>query len=95
MGEAPGSGLPWVEKYRPATLRDVAAHTDIIDTGARPPRPPPPPAPPALPPLLSSRSPRLCPARFRPPLGLPRLLSGRLTPSAPPRSPGSRASARQ
>jgi len=32
MGEAPGSGLPWVEKYRPATLRDVAAHTDIIDT---------------------------------------------------------------
>ena len=23
---------PWVEKYRPKTLDDVAAHTDIIDT---------------------------------------------------------------
>ena len=54
MGEAPGSGLPWVEKYRPATLRDVAAHTDIIDTGARPPRPSPLPPPPPLPSPLSS-----------------------------------------
>ena len=25
---------PWVEKYRPKTLDDVAAHTDIIDTSA-------------------------------------------------------------
>eukprot|EP00959_Pyramimonas_sp_CCMP1952_P040822 853831-Pyramimonas_sp.AAC.1 len=23
---------PWVEKYRPKTLADVAAHKDIIDT---------------------------------------------------------------
>jgi hypothetical protein len=25
-------GGPWVEKYRPANLSDVAAHKDIIDT---------------------------------------------------------------
>lgn len=36
---APGRGplgaldsQPWVEKYRPKTLDDVAAHKDIIDT---------------------------------------------------------------
>lgn len=23
---------PWVEKYRPKTLADVAAHKDIVDT---------------------------------------------------------------
>ena len=23
---------PWVEKYRPQTLDDVAAHTEIVDT---------------------------------------------------------------
>lgn len=26
--------LPWVEKYRPATLDDVVAHQDIISTSA-------------------------------------------------------------
>jgi replication factor C subunit 3/5 len=26
------TGGPWVEKYRPASLADVAAHRDIIDT---------------------------------------------------------------
>ena len=26
---------PWVEKFRPKTLNDVAAHKDIIDTSAR------------------------------------------------------------
>lgn len=25
-------GGPWVEKYRPTSLADVAAHKDIIDT---------------------------------------------------------------
>lgn len=25
---------PWVEKFRPKTLNDVAAHNDIIDTSA-------------------------------------------------------------
>ena len=25
--------VPWVEKYRPKTLEDVAAHKDIVDTG--------------------------------------------------------------
>lgn len=32
---------PWVEKYRPKTLDDVAAHTDIIDTSADPSSQPP------------------------------------------------------
>eukprot|EP00878_Enallax_costatus_P026559 GHUV01028505.1.p1 GENE.GHUV01028505.1~~GHUV01028505.1.p1 ORF type:complete len:210 (+),score=54.50 GHUV01028505.1:200-829(+) len=27
-----GRGAPWVEKYRPKTLDDVAAHKEIIDT---------------------------------------------------------------
>jgi hypothetical protein len=26
------TGGPWVEKYRPTSLADVAAHRDIIDT---------------------------------------------------------------
>lgn len=30
-----GREAPWVEKYRPKTLDDVAAHTDIIDTVKR------------------------------------------------------------
>ena len=25
---------PWVEKYRPRSLDDVAAHKDIVDTSA-------------------------------------------------------------
>lgn len=25
---------PWVEKYRPQTLDDVAAHKEIVDTSA-------------------------------------------------------------
>ena len=31
---------PWVEKYRPQSLADVAAHRDIVDTSesSRPPR---------------------------------------------------------
>ena len=34
--------LPWVEKYRPATLDDVVAHKDIIATSCAPlPHPPP------------------------------------------------------
>ena len=32
----PGAGdnrnAPWIEKYRPKTLDEVAAHTEIIDT---------------------------------------------------------------
>nr|CAB3451235.1 unnamed protein product [Digitaria exilis] len=35
-GKAPLSGpvraAPWVEKYRPQSLADVAAHRDIVDT---------------------------------------------------------------
>jgi replication factor C subunit 3/5 len=27
-----GRDAPWVEKYRPKTLDDVAAHKEIIDT---------------------------------------------------------------
>lgn len=30
-----GKAAPWVEKYRPKTLDDVAAHKDIIDTSER------------------------------------------------------------
>ena len=30
---APREVVPWVEKYRPQTLQDVAAHKDIVDTG--------------------------------------------------------------
>lgn len=43
-GSAPASGsrlgaysledAPWVEKYRPRTLDDVAAHREIVDTSA-------------------------------------------------------------
>ena len=29
-------GGPWVEKYRPTSLADVAAHKDIIDTSTLP-----------------------------------------------------------
>ncbi|KAH7441433.1 hypothetical protein KP509_03G038100 [Ceratopteris richardii] len=29
---APSKSVPWVEKYRPTSLADVAAHKDIIDT---------------------------------------------------------------
>ncbi|CAM0147361.1 unnamed protein product [Urochloa decumbens] len=29
---APGRAAPWVEKYRPQSLADVAAHRDIVDT---------------------------------------------------------------
>ena len=31
-GAEPGSNAPWVDKFRPATLADVVAHKDIIDT---------------------------------------------------------------
>lgn len=31
-----GKAAPWVEKYRPKSLDDVAAHREIIDTSARP-----------------------------------------------------------
>ena len=27
---------PWVEKYRPQTLDDVAAHKEIVETSASP-----------------------------------------------------------
>ena len=27
-----GQAIPWVEKYRPQSLADVAAHRDIVDT---------------------------------------------------------------
>jgi replication factor C subunit 3/5 len=27
-----GKSAPWVEKYRPQSLADVAAHRDIVDT---------------------------------------------------------------
>jgi hypothetical protein len=30
-----GKAAPWVEKYRPKTLDDVAAHKEIIDTSER------------------------------------------------------------
>jgi hypothetical protein len=30
-----GKAAPWVEKYRPKSLDDVAAHKEIIDTSAR------------------------------------------------------------
>jgi hypothetical protein len=29
---AAANNQPWIEKYRPRTLDDVAAHKDIIDT---------------------------------------------------------------
>ena len=32
-----GRSAPWVEKYRPKSLDDVAAHTEIIDTSEWPP----------------------------------------------------------
>jgi hypothetical protein len=38
-GAEPGGNAPWVDKFRPATLADVVAHKDIIDTSACPPRP--------------------------------------------------------
>lgn len=39
-GKAPSSidDAPWVEKYRPKTLDDVAAHKEIIDTSEKCPR---------------------------------------------------------
>ena len=27
-----GKNAPWIEKFRPQTLEEVAAHTEIIDT---------------------------------------------------------------
>ena len=33
-GRVDGRDAPWVEKYRPKTLDDVAAHKEIIDTSA-------------------------------------------------------------
>lgn len=33
---APGRAAPWVEKYRPQSLADVAAHRDIVDTSKWP-----------------------------------------------------------
>lgn len=46
-GKAPlasdGKSAPWVEKYRPQSLADVAAHRDIVDTSN--PRLPPPSPP--------------------------------------------------
>ena len=35
-GSQPPSNAPWVDKFRPATLADVVAHKDIIDTSALP-----------------------------------------------------------
>jgi replication factor C subunit 3/5 len=39
-GKAPlsatGRAAPWVEKYRPQSLADVAAHRDIVDTSKWP-----------------------------------------------------------
>jgi hypothetical protein len=35
-----GRAAPWVEKYRPQSLGDVAAHRDIVDTSKLPPLPP-------------------------------------------------------
>lgn len=32
MGDKTTANLPWVEKYRPATLDDLISHTDIIST---------------------------------------------------------------
>lgn len=31
-----GKATPWVEKYRPQSLADVAAHRDIVDTSNHP-----------------------------------------------------------
>lgn len=31
-----GKATPWVEKYRPQSLADVAAHRDIVDTSNYP-----------------------------------------------------------
>lgn len=31
-GVSGGKSAPWVEKYRPQSLADVAAHRDIVDT---------------------------------------------------------------
>lgn len=31
-GPSHGRATPWVEKYRPQSLADVAAHRDIVDT---------------------------------------------------------------
>jgi hypothetical protein len=78
-GDAPAVAAlatPWVEKYRPETLGDVIAHTDIVST-RKPPRParrappqqrywpalpPPPPPPGPCSHVLHSGGPRLCPA---------------------------------
>ena len=38
VDEAPlgaGAAMPWVEKYRPKSLADVAAHKDIVDTSEK------------------------------------------------------------
>ena len=61
-----------VEKYRPATLDDVAAHRDIIDTSAPGSAPLPPPAPAPLLPLLTHPAPRPSPPRLAPPRAPPR-----------------------
>ena len=35
MAPVAGLSTPWVEKYRPETLGDVIAHTDIVSTCER------------------------------------------------------------
>ena len=32
VSSSDGKATPWVEKYRPQSLADVAAHRDIVDT---------------------------------------------------------------
>lgn len=34
--DAKAKATPWVEKYRPQSLDDVAAHRDIVDTSNKP-----------------------------------------------------------
>lgn len=35
-GKAAKADAPWVEKFRPKTLEDVAAHKEIIETSMQP-----------------------------------------------------------
>ena len=66
------STLPWVEKYRPATLQDVAAHTDIVETSASPGPPAPAPGPPRV---RGGTNPRPRPVLPRGGAGVGRLLA--------------------